>query len=418
MKKYIKYISLVLLVVLLLLCGMPYVSADEETEKNDNGFVLVTEYGADGMDNYDDSAAFEAALATGKNIYVPKGKYRVSKTIKISDRIIRGAGVNITQITGTMNDITQPIISVDGISSVYDMNIGYATKEECEGVKQGERVGLQLGTAEKPLMHGSVIRNINFTRAGTAIYNPANAGCSGTIIENIFIYPYFRGVDMQGENRIANSYSNIYINAHVTQKATVIDSGITLEGSSYGETLHQINVEHCTYETASMALKNAHNVNIAVMHFEGVNLASDNLGWLFAENTTGYLGAFTNYFTYIDTYKNSMIRFGDSEGTSKFYIGILHNRGLNSPDNLSHTDWIAEIEKRGLKKGMSVGGDTAADFRLFRRAKGAKGDYQVTLDYYTYYTYVGGDTPYYLNYMDKNEDLTFIIKHEAKEATK
>ena len=67
---------------------------------------------------------------------------------------------------------------------------------------------------------------------------------------------------------------------------------------------------------------------------------------------------------------------------------------------------------------MSVGGDTAADFRLFRRAKGAKGDYQVTLDYYTYYHYVSGDTPYYLNYMDKNDDLTFIIKHEAKEATK
>ncbi|MBE6779680.1 MAG: hypothetical protein E7545_01745 [Ruminococcaceae bacterium] len=416
MKKYIKYISLVLSVVLLLLCGMPYVSAEEETENIDAGFVLVTDYGADGMDSLDDSAAFEAALATGKNIYVPRGSYRVSKTIEISDRIIRGAGVNVTEIRGTMTDITQPIISVDGISSVYDMTIGYSSVEEVQNTNQGEKVGIQLGTAEKPLMPGSVVRNVYFHRVGTGLYNPANAGCSGTIMENLFIYPYYCGVNMQGENRIANSYSNIYINAHVSKKATIMDSGITLAGSSYGETLHQINVEHCTYETASMALKNAHNINIAVMHFEGVNLASDNLGWIFAENTTGYLGAFTNYFTYIDTYKNSMIRFGDSEGTSKFYIGILHNRGLNAPDNSSHLDWIEEIEKRGVQKGMVVGGDTAADFRLFRRAKGAKGDYQVTLDYYTYYAYVKGDTPYYLNYMNKNEDLTLILKHKAKEA--
>lgn len=417
MKKYTKYLALILSAVLLILCLMPSISADEETDAIDEGYVNVADFGADGSDKNDDYAAFEAALATGKNVYVPKGSYYVSKTIRVTDRILRGSEPGKTNIYGIMEDKKAPIVLAEGVSSVYDMKLTY-TKKQCEGAVGGERVAIQLGSAEKGLESGSVIKSLYLQYAGTGVYNPKDAGCNGVLMENLQIYQTYRGVDMQGENRTSNSYSNLYINYHITAEAVVVDSGFTLEGSSYGETIHQLNVEHNTYETACVVLKNAKNINISVMHLEGVNLENDDSGWIYCENTSGYIGALTNYFTYIDTYKNSMIRFGDSDGKDKLVIGVLHNRGLNSPDNNSHTDWIAEIAERGVAKGMSVGGDTAADFRLFRRVDGAKGDYEVSLEYYTYLSYVSGteEAKYFLNYHEPDENLSFSIKHEPKEA--
>ena len=411
-----KYLSLFLALLLVALCAVSFISASEETESFDKGYVVVTDFGAFGQDKDVDTEAFVKALATGKNIYVPEGNYYVSKTVKLSDRILRGCEPGSSRIYGTMTDKTAPIVLMEGISSLYDIMIDYSDSKSCIDANAGEKVGVQLGSAEKGLMPGSVLRSVRFHNIGTGIYNPANAECNGVLIENIEIYQYYRGIDMHGENRVGNSYSNVYINYHNTEKAIVVDCGFALEGSSYGETIHQLNVEHNTYKTASAILKNAKNFNISVMHFEGVNLLNDDSGWLYCENSSGYIGTLTNYFTYMNSRKNSMIRLGDSDGTNKIVIGTLHNRGLNAPDTNSHTDWVAEIAERGLEKGMITGGVYAKDFVLFRRAKGAKGEYEITLDFYSYYYYKKGETPYYLNYMDKNDNIKFTIKHKPEEA--
>ncbi len=420
MAKYVKLLSVAIAAVLLLLCGMPYIAADEQPDKVDSGFAVVTDFGANGTDGNDDYAAFEAALATGKNLYVPAGNYYVSKTIRITDRIMRGSDPGGTAIFGKMESKTDPIILVEGTSSLYDMRIEYPTKAECEGAKMGEKVGVQLGSKEKGLQPGSIIRSLFLYNVGTALYNPKDAACNGVTIENMQIYPLFRGVDMQGENRMGNSYTNFYPNYHDTEKAIVIDSGINLEGSSFGETLHQINVEHNSYETACLVLKNAKNVNISALHLEGVNLTNDNRGYIYCENTSGYIGGVTMFFNYINHYKNSFVLFGDSDGENHLYFDVIHHRGLNGPDPGQHADWCTELlEVRGLDRGLVKGGDTAQDYVHFRRAPGAKGNYTVSVDYYSYYTIIGGDAHRYRDFVTKDENnLTCIIKHEPKEVMK
>ena len=104
LKNLISVKSLVILVALTLLCCfmLPYyISADDVTNE-DKGFVNIEDFGATKDDSTDDTAAFEAAIATGKGIYVPVGRFVVSKPIVIEDRIIRGVSSGASMIEGTM----------------------------------------------------------------------------------------------------------------------------------------------------------------------------------------------------------------------------------------------------------------------------------------------------------------------------
>lgn len=66
--------------------------------------LSVTDYGANGSDNVDDFAAFNACLAAasqqGKNVYIPAGKFLLSDkwTVNVSNMKILGAGVWHTEI--------------------------------------------------------------------------------------------------------------------------------------------------------------------------------------------------------------------------------------------------------------------------------------------------------------------------------
>ena len=286
------------------------------------------------------------------------------------------------------------------------------------GSVQGERVGIQLGTKEKGLQPGSVIESVQLSRVGTGLYNPADAAMNGVMLDNIQVHYYFyRGMDLQGENRTANGYSNIYINSHDYDDDIVVDTGLAMEGSSYGETMHQINVEHSTFMNRAITFKNAKALNISVMHLEGINVGVDNNGWIYCENTSGYIGTLTNYFSYHSHKNSNMIELGNSSDDS-LVIGVLHNRGLNSPDTNSHLDWVAQIEEAGYKKGMSVGGPRCEEFRLLRRTKGAQGDYSVNIDFYSYLSYISGteEATYYLNWKEPTDNISITLNHEPKEA--
>ena len=416
MKNIIKYLTLTLSAVLLLLCAVPTVIADETAKSLDSGYANVADFGAEGVDSKDDTEAFEAALATGKSLYIPAGNYYVSKTIKLTNRIVKGAGPNSTTIFGTITDKTAPIIIMEGVSSLCDLKVSFKDIKDCETANEGEKVGIQLGSKEKGLMPGSVLHSLVIAQVGTAIYNPKYAACDGIRIENVDISPFYRGVDMQGENRKSNSYSNIYPNNHNVEKAIEIDCGFALEGSSYGETLHQINVEHNAYSFAALSLKNAKNFNFSSLHFEGTNLTKADSGTIYCENSSGYFGGVVQYFPYINHFGNSFLRLGDSDGKNVIVFDIIHQRGLNGPDPGQHIDWCNDLlEVRGLDRGLVKGGPEAADYVQFRRAKDAKGEYEITLNYYSYHTIIGGDGHRYRDFVKKGDNLTFNITHEPKE---
>lgn len=83
--------------------------------ENDLGYVNVKDYGAVGDSSFgnvsvgtDDTAAIQAALNTGKDVYFPDGVYRITSSLVIgSQRIIGGNGVNAT-------NRTQTVLNVDG----------------------------------------------------------------------------------------------------------------------------------------------------------------------------------------------------------------------------------------------------------------------------------------------------------------
>ena len=365
----------------------------------------------------ENNMTFEAALATGKNLYVPKGEFYVSKTIVLTDRILCGSSPSKTKIIGIMADKTSPIILMEGISSLCDFVVMYKTKDECVGAKQGEKVAVQAGSSNRPLEPGSVIKSVYLQYNGTSIYSPADAGCNGVMFENVEIkYFQYRGFDMQSENRMLNSYSNCYITSYnQAVPETKVDCGFALEGSSYGESLNQVNVEHDEY-MAAVIFKNAKGLNVSSMHLEGTCLRTPDAGYVFVENTSGYIASVCTLFTRVTQMNNYLFYFGDSQSSDVLEIDVLQCRGLNAFDQTAHPHWNQDRLDKGLERGLLDGSPEAADFRLFGRKADAKGEYTVNIKYNSYYSYKNGqendDTELYRKYDNVKNIKNFTVNVE------
>ncbi len=401
-----KLITLLLCIILVSLCFIPNIFAEEtESTSVDAGYVNVVDFGAKGDDKNDDTPAFEAALATGKNIYVPKGAFYVSKTITLTDRILCGSSPSKTQIYGIMADKMSPIVLMEGVSSLYDVVLAYKTKDECVGSKQGEKVAIQAGSSNKPLEPGSIVRSVYLVNNGTSVYSPADSGCSGVMFENVEIKHFlYRGFDMQCENRMLNSYSNCYITSYNQEVPECqVDCGFALEGSSWGESLNQINVEHDEY-MAAVIFKNANGLNVSSMHLEGVTLRTADAGYVFVENTSGYIASVCTLFTRITKMNNYIFYFGDSQSSDALAINVFQCRGLNNFDQPTHPWWNEDRIAKGLDRGFLDGSPEAADFRLFGRKPNAKGEYTLNIGYNSYYTYL---------HNQPNNDIEFYRMYES-----
>ena len=72
----------------------------------------VLDYGADPTGVADSTAAFNAALATGKPVYAPKGSYKINIVISSSNKTIYGDGIDVTVFSPYV--ATNPIITLNG----------------------------------------------------------------------------------------------------------------------------------------------------------------------------------------------------------------------------------------------------------------------------------------------------------------
>ena len=380
-KLIIVSISIMLVVCILL----PLTLNADDVSGIDDGFVNIEDFGATRDDSTDDYPAFEAAIATGKSIYVPAGKFVVSKPIVIEDRIIRGVGSGVSSIEGDFDNLTDPIMIIKGNTTATDIYFRYKPTDIKADEKQGERVGLCIGDEKRGLEAGSVIRNLFFDMVGTAIYCPANSSCNGVLFDTIEVQHYsYRGVDMQCENRINNTYSNFYVNDQSYFKCG--NAGFALEGSEYSPVLNQINIEHGAL-LYGVILKNVKGFNIGATHFEGLAISQDDMGVIYAENSSGTIADITYILNFVRCYNSSVIRMGDSDSQDIINIGNINVRGVNQPhDTLiaAREDWMEELgslSNRGLKTPQ------AKSFVVFERTENAKGDYDIVYDNYAFYTY-------------------------------
>lgn len=380
-KLIIVSISIMLVVCILL----PLTLNADDVSGIDDGFVNIEDFGATRDDSTDDYPAFEAAIATGKSIYVPAGKFVVSKPIVIEDRIIRGVGSGVSSIEGDFDNLTDPIMIIKGNTTATDIYFRYKPTDIKADEKQGERVGLCIGDEKRGLEAGSVIRNLFFDMVGTAIYCPANSSCNGVLFDTIEVQHYsYRGIDMQCENRINNTYSNFYVNDQSYFKCG--NAGFALEGSEYSPVLNQINIEHGAL-LYGVILKNVKGFNIGATHFEGLAISQDDMGVIYAENSSGTIADITYILNFVRCYNSSVIRMGDSDSQDIINIGNINVRGVNQPhDTLiaAREDWMEELgslSNRGLKTPQ------AKSFVVFERTENAKGDYDIVYDNYAFYTY-------------------------------
>lgn len=381
-----KIFTVVLCVALLVSLLLPLSTfANDSNSGIDDGFVNIEDFGATRDDNTDDYAAIEAALATGKNIYIPQGRFTVSKPIVIEDKIVRGSGSGVAILSGRSENVNDPIMIAKGVSTVTDIYFRYPDDFITSEEKQGERVALQIGDASRGLEEGSVLRNLFFDMVATAIYCPKDSSCNGVLFETMEVETYcFRGVDMQCENRVGNTYSNFYINDQAY--FNLVNAGFVLEGSEYGPVINQLNVEHGALKNG-IIWRNVKGVNVGAIHFEGIAISQDNMGMLYCENTSGYIANLTSILCFIRNYNTSLVRFGDSNTRDELIIGNINLRGVNQPDaNMfnNREDWLEELgglSNRGLTTPQ------AKSFVVFERDVESTGEYVVNLKNYGYYTY-------------------------------
>lgn len=381
-----KRLITVVLCLALLLCSLfPLTSLADDVMGIDDGFVSIMDFGATRDDNKDDYQAFKSALATGKNVYIPEGIFVVSEPIVVEDVSIVGISSGATYLRSDYADKSKPIMIVKGKSTVSDIGFLNRTTVIKADEKQGECVAIQIGDNTRGLEPGSVLSNLHMNYVGTAIYCPKDSSCNGVLFDTIeVVHHSYRGVDMQCENRKGNTYSNFYINDGNIFK--LINANFALEGSEYSPVLNQINVEH-SVALYGLILRNVKNFNISSIHFEGYTISQNDMGFVYAENSSGYIGNLTNILNFIRCYNTSLIRMGDSQSGDVIKIGNINLRGVNQPHDtliLPREDLMAELgglENRGLKTPQSK------TFVVFERDKNAKGDYSITYENYAFYTY-------------------------------
>ncbi|MBQ5911068.1 MAG: hypothetical protein IIW94_03550 [Clostridia bacterium] len=378
-------VTVFVLFFVLICCLAPLTSSADTVSNVDDGFVNVEDFGALKDDNSDDYAAFEKAIATGKNIYVPAGKFILSKPIVIEDKIIRGANSGVSIIAANYEDKSLPIVTVKGKTTITDLYLCYFNTLISADEKQGERVALQIGDDKRGLEAGSVVRNLFIDVVGTAIYAPENSSCNGVLFDTIEVQFFsFRGVDMRCNNRVGNTYSNFYVNNQ--GRYTNGDASFVLTGSEYGPVLNQINIEHGPL-LYGLLLENVKNFNIGAIHFEGMGISQDDMGILYANNSSGYIADLTYILNFIRCYNSSVIRCGNSQSNDVIRIGNINLRGVNQPDeNLikGQKGWLEEL---GSLSNRGLNTPQAKTFVVFERDKDASGDYQIVYENYAFYSY-------------------------------
>ncbi len=358
-------------------CGRGPAAAEEPDAAVPAGYIDLEDYGGYASDREDDTEAFRAALASGGNIYLRKGEYRIRDTLVLHGQNLVGCGGESTTILLDCEDVTKPVVKMDGLCLVQDVKLGFEESRITGKEKQGERVGIQLG-AGNAVARGSQIRNVSIAYVGTGVYSPneANSGASGLMMDTMTICIYtYRGVDFQKTGQYGNLLSNIYI-GRVKTLTPFSDVAFAVEGGETNLQVDQLNIEGTPVHT-NLLLRNCRNAQFGSVHMEAVTLAEPGGALVKIENSTVNLDGLTAYYIQANQADCALLELGDmqEDGGDYVQIGTLHFKGFDSGN-------------AGFKS------TNGRSFKMVRRAKGAGGVYTFRLDRYVWYTWLGDEASY------------------------
>lgn len=220
--------------------------SDLSNEEKIAGYTSVLNYGAKPDDNTDDTDAFEAAIKKNIAVYVPAGKYIVSRPLPFNDQNFFGDGENATVIVSRLSDKTKPIVYLGGSSALYDMSLEYSAELLSGKEQKGERVAVMCGAAVG-FGPGGAVRDVTFKNVGTAVYSDASDGfgAQSSAFERIGIDNFtYCGFDFNCDAGYGNYFSQI------TAKNSGGVGVFTFTGSGGTDILENITVNNCNLQYA------------------------------------------------------------------------------------------------------------------------------------------------------------------------
>ncbi len=349
-------------------------------------YINIIDYGACPNSGLDDTEVFERALSTGKSIYIPAGKYIVSRTLKLINQNLCGENICSTRIESVNKDVSEPVIAAGRSTKISDISIGFDNGIITGNEKQGERVGLLTGCNDMPLQRGSLIQSVQIKNVGTGIFsdNFHNSESFSVTYDTLEICDFsYRGIDFIADNRTGNVFNNIYITSCYD-----VDTLFSLDTEESEVTINQLNVEHtrCRYAIRLVGIR---ALAASTIHIEGISFNNKDSAFIFIENTTGSIESLSVYYSVINYHNLKLFEIGDSVYDIKqewawFYpsnlgclrIGTLHLKGLNDP-----AQHIYSAIEGGLNNRKAFG------FKFFARRKISKGKYRVCVDNYIWYSF-------------------------------
>lgn len=307
--------------------------------------VSPTDFGADPTGVLDSSAAFYAAAATGKDIYVSKGLYLLALPngpIILNNQHMHGDGQNATFLRCTNTNINTTIIYLGALGRLKRMFIQFMNANGtsiCTGAETvGQRVCVDCGAGQYPVQRGGGVNDVKFGECGTALYNANNANQSVFSAEFYDIECQnftFAGLWFGSPFRTGNVYRNLYLNS---AKWPSVTSAFYLDGEESESSIDQINCESMV-AVSPMVLSNIRACHIGTLHFEECVLAQNSAGLIYWNASSGMIEALTVYYCNINTTDWSIVKLGsivypgalaNPSTLNMLQIGTFHLKGLNN----------------------------------------------------------------------------------------
>lgn len=117
--------------------GVVAIAPSDPVREPPERWVSVTDFGANGADQEDDTAAFEAAFASGAaTVYLPFGSYRISRPLRLGSSLRHLVGMNAELRVAERDLEGQPVLSTESPEApllIEDLRIRLESQNGPEG---------------------------------------------------------------------------------------------------------------------------------------------------------------------------------------------------------------------------------------------------------------------------------------------
>jgi hypothetical protein len=304
--------------------------------------VSVRDYGARGDGVTDDTAAFLAALAAARTVFVPDGHYILSDTIDITNRRLYGTKRTASE---TYNSSTGGVMLEFVMASTATQAItfgGFFFLEKMTVKRSGANIRgpiLQLSTVAGG-ERNSYLKDLLLFGGSSLIYNPNTNSqyLYSCLFENIELGNYSQyGWNVYGPGNSGNVWINIYSTSWLSYPSSKNSATafMSLTGNWGDGFMSQINCEWVNLVDSCFLFNGFETLTIASVHVEGVELQSGSAIFNFLPAGLGSKYFISNVAIYTTTFLGNNVKLWQfsNDLNENMYIHCVGLRTRNNTTN-------------------------------------------------------------------------------------